>query len=357
MPALEQSIENETRHAIFVNRFAGGLHREFTPFLNELKKEISFKLNNDPTPTSQRKLNALIRQVASIQRDIYTQYTDDLNGQLDMFIEMEADFEVDNLSDVIEDDIVLKTPSPEQLIVAARSNPLVFPDSNNTVLLKPFIDNWTKSEINRVSSIIRTGYAMGETNQQIAQRIAGKGGTLSKKTKTNNAAIVRTSVNHLSTQAKQMVFDKNDDIVIGYEWVSTLDGRTSDQCKSLSGEIFLNKKRGFKPKPPIHVNCRSTTSPVLSSEYDLDESKGDINSTGSSGKKKVSANTTYYSFLKKQSKAFQDETLGTTKAKLFRDGGMTADQFAKLTVDEKYRPLTLDELKRKAPKVFDKAGV
>jgi SPP1 gp7 family putative phage head morphogenesis protein len=358
MPAQEQAIQNESRHAVFVNRFAGGLNKDFLPFLDDLKTQITFKLASEQTPHNQGRLNALIREVTLIQRGIYSEYEGDLINQLDLFAELEGDFEVKNLDDVIESDVIeVKTPAPAQLIAAAKSNPLIFPDSNDTILLQPFIKNWSDTEIKRVNSIIRTGFAMGETSQQIASRIAGKNGTLNKQTKRNNAAIVRTATNHVSMQAKQAVYDENDDIVIGYEWVSTLDGRTSNQCKSLDGQVFLNRKKGFKPKPPIHVSCRSTTAPVLDSRFDLDDSAAKRASSGSSGGKAISADTTYYSFLKRQTHAFQDETLGRTRAKLFRDGGLNADEFAKLTVDQKFRPLTLDEMRQKAPMAFEKADL
>ena len=358
MPALEQSVENEGRHAVFINRFAGGLSNEFLPFLDDLKQQISFELNNAPTITSQRKLNAILSDIRKIQRGIYDEYETSLFQQLDLFASHEGQFEIDSLDDVIQSSTIeIQLPADEQLISAARTKPLIFPDSNDTVLLNPFIKNWSDSEIKRVESIIRTGFATGETNQQISRRITGKNGTLDKQTRRNNRAIVRTATNHVSTEARHATLEQNDDIVIGYEWVSTLDSRTSSQCKSLDGQVFLNKKKGFKPKPPIHPNCRSTTAPVLDQRFMLDDGTGKRGAAGSGGRGQVSADTTYYSFLKNQSKAFQVETLGPTRAKLFRDGGLTAKEFANLTVDQKFRPLTLEELRDKNPMAFDRAGI
>ena len=57
MPALDQSIQNESRHAVYIQRYAGGLSNEFIPFLEQLKKEINFALMNaDQTMTQGRKL-------------------------------------------------------------------------------------------------------------------------------------------------------------------------------------------------------------------------------------------------------------------------------------------------------------
>lgn len=359
MAALEQSIQNESRHAVFINRFAGGLSKDFIPFLDQIKKEINNELMNaDVTMTAGRKLRQLVKSIEEIQKGIYSDYNESLMEQLELFSEHEVNFEIDSLNDVILSDTVdLETPALNQVWAAARANPLIFPDSNDTVLLNQFIKNWSDTEIKRVSSIITTGFVTGETNQQIAQKITGKGGTLDKKTRANNRAIVRTAVSHVSGIARERAMMENSDIVIGYEWVSTLDSRTSQICKSLDGQIFKWSDSGYKPRPPVHPNERSTTAPVVDQRFRLDDGQSTRASKGVEGGQQVSADKTYYSWLKTQPKAFQDETLGKTRGALFRNGGLTADEFAKLTVDQKFRPLNLDEMRAKNPLAFESANV
>lgn len=359
MPAQEKSIQNESRHAVFVNRYAGGLSREFLPYLEQLKKEINHQLMTvDETMTASRKLRRVVKAIADIQEGIYSEYNDSLFEQLELFSEHEVGFELDSLNDVILSSAVeLEAPATSQVWAAARTNPLIFPDSNDVVLLNPFIKNWSANEVKRVSNIISTGFITGETNQQIARKITGKGGYLDKKTRANNKAIVRTATNHVSAIARDKTMSENSDIVIGYEWVSTLDSRTSQECKSLDGKVFKWKDSGYKPKPPIHPNCRSTTAPVVDQRYSIDDGTAKRASKGVEGGQPVKADHTYYSWLKTQPAAFQNETLGVTQGKLFRNGGLTSDEFAKLTVDQKFRPLTLDEMRAKNPLAFNKAGV
>jgi len=71
----------------------------------------------------------------------------------------------------------------------------------------------------------------------------------------------------------------------------------------------------------------------------------------------VRANTSYYAWLKRQPRGFQEEVLGKTRAMLFREGGLSAQQFADLNLDRKFKPRTLDEMRRLRPVVFDRAGV
>lgn len=355
MSALDVSVGNESRHAVFVQRFSGGLSNEFLPFLEDLKNEINTLLLQTGTPTSQARLNRLLEDVRRAQEAVYSSYQGDLFDQLEDFAVSESDWERRSLDDAFAN-IETDLPAVDQVVAAVRNNPLLFPDSNDVILLEPFVNNWSNSEMNRVTKIIRTGYTLGQTTDQIARRITGKGGTLDKQTLRSNKAMVRTSVVHTSSMAREQTMMENDDVVTGYEWISTLDDRTTAQCRSLDGKVF-KWSDDFKPKPPYHVACRSVTVPVVDKRYAIDDSNSTRGSKGAEGGKQVSAKETYYSFLKKQPKAFQDEVLGSTRGKLLRNGGLNADEFAKLSVDQKFRPLTLDEMKAKNPMAFEKAGI
>lgn len=67
----------------------------------------------------------------------------------------------------------------------------------------------------------------------------------------------------------------------------------------------------------------------------------------------VPNSTSYSDWLPKQSNAFITDSLGKTKAKLFRDGGLKLDQF----VDKNYQPLTLKELAKREAEAFRRAGL
>lgn len=65
------------------------------------------------------------------------------------------------------------------------------------------------------------------------------------------------------------------------------------------------------------------------------------------------ANTNYGDFLRRQDPAFQDEVLGKTKAKLFREGKLPIDKF----VDRGGNELTLKQLAKLQPTAFREAGL
>ena len=359
MPALDKTIENEAKHAVYLQRYAGGLSREMNPFLDELKESIRAEILqiNPELWHKRRKFNATLRRIEDIQRGIYGKWTEALTEQLELFVANELEFSVDSLQDVIVPGVDITAPAIPQVWAAATTTPLIFPDSDGNVMLRGYTANWSEKYVKRVSRAITNGFTLGETNHKIVQNIIGKGKTVDKSVRAEMKTIVRTSVSHVAGTARHAIYDANNDIVIGYEWVSTLDGRTSNICKELDGKEFYNKDGGYKPKIPQHPNERSTTSPILKGEYKKVDRSGKRASNMEGGGKPVSAKETYYSLLKKQSRGYVMEVLGPTRGKLFLDGGLSSEEFGNLTTDQKFRPLTIKEMRKKDPQLFIDAGV
>jgi len=64
----------------------------------------------------------------------------------------------------------------------------------------------------------------------------------------------------------------------------------------------------------------------------------------------INANTTYDAWLRSQPDYYIKDTLGATKYKLFKEGGLTMKSFADLAG----RPLTLDEIIKRHPVIADR---
>ena len=78
----------------------------------------------------------------------------------------------------------------------------------------------------------------------------------------NNAVrLARTEMNHISNKGTMEAYKKSK-VVSEYEYVATLDSRTSDICASMDGKIFkLSEAQSGINMPPLHPHCRSTTIP------------------------------------------------------------------------------------------------
>jgi len=177
---------------------------------------------------------------------------------------------------------------------------------------------------------IRQGVFSGESTAEIARRMVGRlefgqkgsvrqiaaaGGELTKLANYQVQTIVRTSVNQVQNQASQTVYAANSKVAPKYEYVATLDSRTSPICRRLDGQEFAYNKG---PTPPQHFNCRSTTVPVvdfdgLQKKYPSLEKppigKVVTRPTGE-GTGRVPQGTAYGDWLLKQDKKLQVKTLG-----------------------------------------------
>jgi uncharacterized protein with gpF-like domain len=137
-----------------------------------------------------------------------------------------------------------------------------------------------------------------------------------------------------------------------WQFLATLDGRTTVTCASLSGKTF---KVGEGPQPPRHINCRSTSTPVVKSIWEalgLSEDEIEVG-TQASMDGQISADINYSDWLRSKPAAFQDEVLGASRGKLFRDGKVSIDRFT----NDKGKVYSLEELRRRDAALFEKAGL
>lgn len=357
--APEQLKNIEIRNQVLLEGLKQGEHVKFAKFLRELSVDVANRLRSEgETVTSKRRLQILISDLTKIQNVVYLEYVDLLKSNLEEITLDQAEFESKALSGTVKN-FEPVIPAPVQLLTSARVVPLSVQGLTGKPLLQPFIKDWTETSINRVNNIVQQGFAQGRTTNQMVIAIRGtkqqkfKDGELARINR-DNAAIVRTSIQHVASVARTEVMKANDDVVKGYEWVSTLDSRTTSQCRGLDSQKF---KIGEGPLPPIHVNCRSTTVAVLDKRFDFLDVDAKRPAVGEEKIGQVAADMTYYQWLKTQSAVFQNSVIGINRGKLLRNGGLTADEFARLSLDKNFQPLTLDEMRKLRPEVFEKANI
>ena len=190
----------------------------------------------------------------------------------------------------------------------------------------------------KLALAIRSGVFSGETTQQIARRLVGqlnfedldknvkqiakKGGDVTKLANYQIQTIVRTSVNQVQNQASQAVYAANSKVAPKYEYVATLDSKTTPICQRLDGQQFEYNKG---PTPPQHFNCRSTTVPVvdfkrLQKDYpSLEEPPATALDTRPSITGRVPQGQAYGDWLLNQDRELQIKTLGSEqKVKFFK---------------------------------------
>jgi SPP1 gp7 family putative phage head morphogenesis protein len=265
----------------------------------------------------------------------------ELSGQLDLFAVEESAWQARALESAAS--VKVGKPASAQITGLANKKPFA------GFILDDWMTSLSAANQKNLTQVIQRGIVQGQTTQQITQAIRGtramnyKDGVM-EVTRRQAEAITRSAVQHVANEARNQVFLENADLLDGVQFVATLDSRTTEICASLDGKVF--KIGTAHPQPPMHVNCRSALIPLV---------KGAPRGVGTraSASGQVSAKTTYGDWLKRQPVAVQNDVLGVTKGKLFREGGLEIDRF----VGTDLKPLTLDELRVKESAAFRKADI
>lgn len=395
--ANEEYRDAVLRHAIGLRRYSSNLLARVIKLLTKADTDLSVMLRSRLAdfPEGGRidytgeRWKAMLADIQAARDTALQQYKDLLRGDLSQLSVDEARHEVAVLEASIPIEVALAQVTASQLRAIVSTQPF------QGHLLKDWFRGLEQADKARLRQAIQLGMAQGEPIDNIVRRIVGTkanafaDGILSI-TRRDAVSIARTAVNHVSNAARSYVWDDNSDVIQCRIWHSTLDGRTSAVCRARDGLAAPVGDNELPPglqalvpanaTPPAHVNCRSVMVAYIDGvgllgnrpfvrdtrtpdgrEIDFraqaKEEGRDIADVRSDWAAKnigrVPASTNYQEFLSRQSPDFQDEVLGKTKGKLFRDGGLKLTQF----VDRAGNELTLDDLRATLPDAFDAAGV
>lgn len=354
MPSANEKLnERATRHQVYLLRYSGSVRNKLIGHLNRVEDDLLAQIRKraDAGTFTEWRLNKILEDVRDILRDAQSDSYGIVRDDLLSFVSYEAEHAEEGLRSALQVDFNITRPAPAQLRAAVLSRPF------QGRILREWVTELTDAQRRNVRNAIRIGFTEGESIDAIVRRIRGTRAQqfrdgIFETTRRQAEALVRTAVGHSSNYARQALFEENGDILKGWQFVATIDGRTTLQCASLDGNVY---EIGKGPQPPRHVNCRSTSVPVLrDAEEIFGRNVGKLpEGTRASIDGAIPASTTYGKWLRNQPKSVQDEVLGPTKAKLFRDGGMDVSRFVEERTGRVY---SLDELRRKDAEAFAAAG-
>lgn len=391
--ANEVYLDAVLRHATAAQRFASGEIREVLRILEAADRELVERLR--------KRLARLPRRVDFTSRRWKELLQDIRAARLAIMRDLKSrSFSVTKDYAKVERDAefaILNAALPVEYAFASVDLPSLV-----QAIRRPFqgqtLEKWwgelAETDIRRLTKELQLGFTEGQSIPNIVKRVAGtrargfRDGVLSI-TRRNAETVVRTAINHTANMARQAVWDANNDIVTGYRWVSTLDGRTTPICRARDGKVAPAGDKPLPPdaeplhpadaRPPAHPNCRSTMAAIIGTDfvgqrpYVRDTRTGkrrrlDFAKQARAEKRSVKAvreewynknigtvpaKTTYQQWLKRQPAKFQDEVLGPTRGRLFRRGGLELDRF----VTQNGSELTLSELASRNPTAFMEAGL
>lgn len=311
-------FDDVVRRRIAIERYSNEQIRETLTFLKQVERDLIGRLiqlrTEATTVTGRIRLASqerLLESIRSVYADAYGQLGERIRDGMENLAGVEAGRAVATLSSAAKSAGLTFTTNQLTATAAfeiAASRPM------QGALLKDWLSDLEPQHRRRVEQALRISFAEGESLETAVGRLR----TVAKMNERGLQALIRTSNAHIASSVDEATYQANADIIEGVEWLSVLDGRTTDICRARDGKKW---PVGEGPRPPAHIGCRSTTIAVLIGQ-------------------ESPARETYPEWLKRQPKPVQDDILGPTRGKLFRDGAMSVDRF----VDMKGKTLTLQEL-------------
>lgn len=392
MPTVnEEYFDAMVRHQIYLMRLSGSVRKEITALLDKTETDIADRirsrlLNHKSLDTDGfRRLKALEKYIKTVRTKAWDEVDAVWLNEITELAKLEPVFAAKALRTVSPVLLDLSLPDTSLLKALVKSSPF----EGRT--LSQWSSSIESTDLKRISDQIKIGMVQGQTSAEIARRVVGTAELKGKDgvteiTRRNADAITITAINHISNAAKREFYESNSDIFNGELYVATLDDRTTAICRSLDGTVF---PVGIGSIPPLHFRCRSvrvgvidgnvigdrpfkiSTERKLLGEYsskndilrvtkrtDLPHGHKGTYDAYSKGRVReltgqVPAKVNYQEWIGRQSVEFQDDVLGVTKGKLFREGNLTLDKFVNRAGDE----LNLSELALKHRSAFKAAGL
>jgi SPP1 gp7 family putative phage head morphogenesis protein len=353
-PVARTVLDTAVRHQVYLERVASHTSEEVVAKALELinyTTQMISQLDEEITNFDSEEFDSLLQSAKQQQIQILTDALGELSPVLQGIGNYEAEFEAKALRAMTQKVKIYSLKAGKAYEEALKS-----PLTSVGKKLDVFLDEFTASESSAINSLVGKGYANGWTNQDIVKAIRGTRANnyqdgIAPRISANAETVVRTSVQHVANTARNETWARNSDVVVGYRIVATLEGGLRRcACPSLDGQVF---PVGEGPTPPFHPNCKCTTAAEVKDEYRfLDEG-----STRATMDGPVDSEMTYYDWLKTQPEPFQDSAIGADRARLLRDGGLSAEKFARLNIGRTFEPLTLDEMRKLEPLAFKRAGL
>jgi len=215
--------------------------------------------------------------------------------------------------------------------------------------------NWQERFYNRYNETLNymreqlvQSTILGEDMSRASRRLLGLGkelgGEVGERIQRQCTVIARTEIMRTSNLVHREVYQNNQDVIKGVEFLATLDDRTCIECGAQDGKVWDFKKDGYpviSESPPRHPLCRCILVPITYGWKELGDRvvKEVPETTRASFSGQVPAALNYSQWLKIQPDSFVKDILGPKRFKLWKEEGLELKDMVKGN-----RILRLDEL-------------
>jgi len=311
------------KHRALLTLYEKRLDTEITKILTSHKIRLQRIVANSGTANINALTRKLNKEIRLTYKKIYKDGIDELNKLAGVSARFYKSLFEKSLNNIYKTKGVKDTLKVNDLII--KSNGTYSQQLTSISILQQ----------RKIKGIVKLGMTENKAMINIAQDLGKSGLTTSA---VQLKTLTRTAITETSNFVSNTTYKLNDDVVKGYQYVATLDARTSLICGRLDGKVYsLSNKNA--PQPPQHFNCRSTTIPVIKSTNQLLNTKNNRlqkrKIAGLSDSRRASINgqvpgkTTYPEWLSSQSNDVKLAILGNQKrVSLFNSGDIKFSQFS-----------------------------
>lgn len=355
----DRLLDATIRHQIQLERFKEGLFRRLSrgltkDALDAMVDDTRRRLRRVETFTRAEMRGArgkfiIQNLLKSQERFLSSGFRKAKAAALEEFVALgitEAEWATAALKSALPVTIDLGTASTGTLRTIVKNTP------KHGLLISDWFDDMSRVAKTSIRRATHLGIANGLSTDEIVRSIEGtrrrglRDGEL-QGVRNRLRAAVRTIATDVSAQTREEAFKKSR-VVKKIRYVATLDSKTTDICAGLDNKVF-NFDEG--PRPPMHMNCRSTVVPVTLSfrelGIDLNEAPPGTRAQMPGSRGTATVNTSYGDWLRRQPVAVQEDVLGVERARMFRGGKVKIDKFVDYNRSPPHR-FTIPELRRRA---------
>lgn len=276
---LDATLSNQ----VYADKYSVGLNNQIQSLLKQTEDEVVAALaKNDPTAPTMTKwkaarLEKLKKDISTIVNDGYSGIASTSSLELLKFGKIQAAGIAKGLNDAIGVDLFNVTLDPKN-VKSIVQNTLIDGNKIGEWWKKQSIDTQRRlsAAMAKGTQALQVGMVQGESIGDLISRIRGTALTpgVMSVSKREAAALVRTSVMQVSAATRGELYKANRDVLNGFEWLSTLDARTTPLCRALDGKQFdmdmnpVGHNISY-PGLPAHWNCRSILLPVTKTWAEL----------------------------------------------------------------------------------------
>ena len=241
-------------------------------FLERLKKELK---NFDFVPNQKKTLEQLekiAKKLFEIREKALLEAREEIERQAHELAENEAKWGKKVTKEISDKDDAKKLKDPSETMLGR----VVSYSLASGKTLNQWFQNIAESDFYRLQSFIQNGFSSGLTIQEMISGIIGTAERnyqdgIFNTTRNEAENIARTLCNGVANSAKLAFYQANDDVIIGVEILSTLDGRTCPVCASLDRKRYKMDEQA--PSLPLHNMCRCVLLPVTPASDFADEQR------------------------------------------------------------------------------------